>query len=65
MSNNNIIMKKTTDANSFFIRFHHKSQLSDSVLTDTPEYKGVEIKIIQIMKIDDGYLLAECTYINN
>ncbi len=64
MSTNNGIMTSTKDENSFFIRLHYKSLLSDEVFGDYPVYDGKPIKIIQIMKIDDGNLIMECAYLN-
>jgi hypothetical protein len=62
MSNEIII--KSKDEDSFFLRTHYYSPMSKYLFNDTPEYNGKPVKILQIMKIEDGYLLIECAYIN-
>ena len=64
MSNSSEIITKSKDENSFFLRVHYNSQISEYLFSDTPEYNENPVKILQIMKIEDGYLLIECTYIN-
>jgi len=48
-----------TYAKSFFVRFHYNSPLAKSLLTEIPKYGENRAEVLQIMKIDDGYLLAE------
>ena len=60
----NEIITKSKDEDSFFLRTHYDSQISKYLFNDTPEYNENPVKILQIMKIEDGYLLIECTYIN-
>ena len=63
MSNNRQVIQKTKEENSFFIRLHHNWALSNEIFCNRPEYKGSAIKILQIMTLDEGYLLVECVYI--
>ena len=63
MSNNKQIMQKTKDENSFFIRCHQNSILSDKIFCNNPKYTDAAIKILQVMTLDEGYLLVECVYI--
>lgn len=48
---------------SYFLRFHQNSILADEVFKEKPEHKKKAISIIQIMLINDNFILAEvvCT----
>ena len=50
---------KSTVIGSFFLCCHYNSELARSLFLDNPEYNGNKISIIQLMKIDNGYLLIE------
>lgn len=65
MSNGNKLIKKTKNENSFFVRAHATSNYGYKFFSDKPEYNGKEVKILQIMQIEEGYLIFECVYVNN
>lgn len=48
--------------NSFFLKFHQKSTLSDNIMEPNPTYKNKRIEIVQMMLINDGYIIAECVH---
>jgi hypothetical protein len=54
-----------THATGFFLKFHQNSKLADSLFLPDPKYRDHEIEIIQVMMINDGYLLVECANVKN
>lgn len=44
---------------SFFVRMHQKSQLSDKLFTDNPKYNDKPVMVIQVLLIQENYLLVE------
>ena len=53
-----------SNENSFFLKFHHGSRLADELFEPTPMYKNKSINIIQMLLIGEGYILAECIYLD-
>jgi hypothetical protein len=49
-----------SSAVSYFLRFHHNSNLAKELFEPNPEYNKKTISILQMMLIADGYILAEC-----
>jgi len=56
------IIQRSAD-NSFFLNLHQKSNLADDLFDDKPKYKEKPVSVIQVMLINDGYMLAECVYL--
>lgn len=52
------IIQRSAD-NSFFLKFHQGSILADEIFASSPVYKGKSIAIIQVMLINEGYMLVE------
>lgn len=52
-----------TDNRSYFIRIHTKSPAADKIFRENPQYNDKHVYILQIMPIEDNYLLIEL--INN
>lgn len=44
---------------SFFVRFHHSSVLSGEIFTSEPKYKNNNVLVLQVLLIQDGYVLVE------
>ena len=58
------IIQKSNE-NSFFLKFHQNSQLADRLFEPKSMYGGKAISIIQIMLINESYLMAECVYVED
>lgn len=58
-----IIQKATKD--SFFLRFHQNSQMALDLFKPKPKQDGKPIEILQIMLINDSFLIAECVFIED
>jgi hypothetical protein len=56
------LIKRTVEE-SFFLKFHQNSRLADQLFEPKPEYKSKPVKLVQMMLINEGYILAECVYI--
>lgn len=48
-----------SNAKSYFIKFHQTSQLASEIFTDEPEHKRKRIEVLQVLLINDGYVLVE------
>ena len=53
------IIQKSNEK-SFFLKFHQGSPLSKDLFDLKPKYMEMEVSVIQVMLIGEGYLLAEC-----
>ncbi len=58
------IMQKSNEK-SYFLKFHQNSKLSDQLFEPTPMYNKKPISIIQMMLINEGYILVECVNIED
>ena len=58
------IIQKSNEK-SFFIKFHQSSRLADKLFDVKPKYNEINISIIQMMLINEGYILAECVNIED
>lgn len=56
------IIQRSSD-DSFFLKFHQNSNLSKELFEPDAKYKNKPISIIQMMLINEGYILAEIIYI--
>ena len=54
-----------SNAKSFFLKFHQNSRVSDALFEPQPKYKDKPISVIQVMLINEGYLLAECVNVTD
>lgn len=50
---------------SFFLKFHQNSKLADKLFEPNPRYNDKVISIIQIMLINESYILAECVNVED
>lgn len=50
---------------SFFLKFHQNSTLADHLFEPNPKYNNKAISIIQMMLINEGYILAECVNVED
>ena len=50
---------------SFFLKFHQNSKLADQLFEPNPKYNNKAISIIQMMLINEGYILAECVNVED
>ena len=50
---------------SFFLKFHQGSKLADKLFEPNPKYNDKPISIIQMMLINEGYILAECVNVED
>ena len=50
---------------SFFLKFHQNSRLADKLFEPNPQYNNKEISIIQMMLINESYILAECVNVED
>lgn len=50
---------------SFFLKFHQNSKLADYLFEPNPKYNNKAISIIQMMLINEGYILAECVNVED
>lgn len=55
---------KRTNFKSFFVNCHYKSVMADKLFDSEPSYKGKSCQVLQVMMIEDGYLVIECLFIN-
>jgi hypothetical protein len=44
---------------SYFLRFHHNSSMAERLFTKKPSYDGKPVSVIQMLLIEQGYILAE------
>jgi len=56
------IIQKSSD-NSFFLKLHQNSELAEDIFKPKGKYKGDKISVIQVMLINDNWLLVECIYV--
>jgi hypothetical protein len=47
---------------SFFLKFHQWSNIADKLFNEAPVYKDKKVAVIQLMLINDSYLLAEVLF---
>jgi hypothetical protein len=60
----NKIMHKSNDVNSFFIKINKNDVMSTKeIFCEKPEYKNREIKVLQIMVLDEDHLIVECSHV--
>lgn len=50
---------------SFFLKFHQNSKLADELFEHNPKYNDKAISIIQMMLINESYILAECVNVED
>ena len=50
---------------SFFLKFHQNSKLADKLFEPNPKYSDKAISIIQMMLINESYILAECVNVED
>jgi hypothetical protein len=50
---------------SFFLKFHQGSKLADKLFEPNPKYNDKSISIIQMMLINEGYILVECVNVED
>ena len=50
---------------SFFLKFHQNSKLADLLFEPNPKYNNKAISIIQMMLINEGYILVECVNVED
>lgn len=53
------IMQRSNEK-SYFLRFHQNSKLAEKLFEPNPKYNESPIAIIQMMLINEAYILAEC-----
>jgi hypothetical protein len=58
------IIQKSNEK-SFFLNFHQNSQLAKKLFEPNPQYQNKNIVIVQMMLINEGYILAECVNLND
>lgn len=51
-----------SNANSFFIRFHKNSTLSNDIFCSKPLYKNQNVIVLQVLLMSDDYVLCEVVY---
>jgi hypothetical protein len=60
----NKIMQKSNDVTSFFIKIRKNDVMStEEIFCEKPKYNNREIKVLQIMVIDEVYLILECIHV--
>jgi hypothetical protein len=60
----NKIMHKSNDVTSFFIKIHKNDVMStEEIFCEKPKYNNREVKVLQIMVLDEDYLILECTHV--
>ena len=47
---------------SFFIRCHQTSRTSDNLFSSSPWYEGKSVSILQVILINEGYVLIEAVF---
>ena len=50
---------------SFFIRCHQTSPLSESLFNASPKYNNKRVSILQVILINEGYVLIEAVFDEN
>ncbi len=50
---------------SFFLKFHQNSKLADKLFEPNPKYNDKDISVIQMMLINESYILAECVNVED
>lgn len=54
-----------SNGKSFFLKFHQNSKLADKLFEPNPKYNDKAISIIQMMLINESYILAECVNVED
>jgi hypothetical protein len=58
------IMHKSNDVTSFFIKIRKNDVMSkEEIFCEKPKYNNREVKVLQIMVLDEDYLILECTHV--
>lgn len=53
------IIQKSDDK-SFFLKFHQDSAMAKKIFNEKPEHNNIKVLVLQIMLINEGYLMVEC-----